>query len=115
MAMNRHNLIMIGVGAMLAAAVGVASAHAKSGNRFTLVNANDSASIQRVWVSSTFDEEVDWILVPMTHVVRPNTTSNFNMGAIDECLIDVKVEFDTGRTAEADSVDICKGARAVVK
>src|SRR5690349_4535228 len=111
MAMNRNNLLMLGLGAVLAAAAGVASSHAKAGNRFTLVNANDSASIQRVWVSPTLDEEVDWVLVPVTHVVRPNTTSNFNMGVIDECLIDVKVEFDTGKTQLAVGVNICKAAR----
>jgi hypothetical protein len=61
------------------------------------------------------DESADWVLVPMRHTVGPNTTSGFNMGAVDDCLIDVKAEFDNGENRTIVGVNICKDAQAVAK
>jgi hypothetical protein len=109
------NIIRTIVFSTALAAVGLVgfSAQAASDRQFTVVNNNNSQSIQQVWkapagTSQNYDE------VYLDSPITPNTRSEFDFeNSGPTCLFDVRVQFADGVAQEFANVNVCRGDRVL--
>jgi hypothetical protein len=106
-AMMIHPLKIAGV--FCAAALCVSPAAAQpDGRKFTVVNLNASASIQRVWYVRIGTTD-SWIEVPLDYPIKPNHRSLFTLAPGDPCLYSVKIRFDDGNEQAFENINVCRG------
>jgi tetratricopeptide (TPR) repeat protein len=76
---------------------------------FKLVN-RSSKAIQRVYISTSTDDNWGADRLGENEVIRPGNSHNFNFTGFSTCLFDIKVTFTGGSKAEKRQVDLCKVA-----
>ena len=102
------NAVLAGL-AMLTAGF---TASAAAAGEFTVVNDNDSLSIQQVWTAGSGMPNDTWNSADLNSPVRPGTSRAFTTDG-NVCFYDVRVQFSDGYRQTFDNVNVCRGDRVI--
>jgi hypothetical protein len=97
------------IGVLCAAAIFASPTAANAGDRkFSVVNQNASAAIQRVWFVQ-IGSNAAWTEVHLDYPIKPSTRSPFAMATGDACLYNIKIRFSDGNEQTFENINVCRG------